>query len=67
VPADRVAALRQAFDELMKDKEFLAAAESRRLTISPRNAAAVQALVNKIVSASPALVERVKVAIGQTE
>jgi len=67
VPADRVAALRQAFDELMQDKEFLATAESRRLTISPRNAAAVQALVNKIVSASPELVERVKLAIGQTE
>ena len=67
VPPERVAALRQAFDELMTDKEFLAAAESRRLTISPRNAAAVQALVNKIVSAPPELVERVKVAIGQTE
>lgn len=67
VPPDRVAALRQAFNELMADKEFLATAESRRLTISPRNAAAVQALVNKIVSASPELVERVKKAIGQTE
>jgi tripartite-type tricarboxylate transporter receptor subunit TctC len=67
VPADRVAALRRAFDELMQDKQFLAAAEERRLTISPRNAAAVQALVSKIVSASPELVERVKLAIGQTE
>ena len=67
VPTDRVAALRRAFDELMQDKEFLAAAESRRLTIAPRNATAVQALVTKIVSASPELVERVKKAIGQTE
>jgi tripartite-type tricarboxylate transporter receptor subunit TctC len=63
VPADRVAALRKAFDDLMHDKAFLADCEKRRLDIDPRNAAHVQALVNKITSASPQLVERVKKAI----
>ena len=35
VPADRVAALRKAFDALMKDKEFLADAEKRKLGDRP--------------------------------
>lgn len=67
VPADRVAALRKAFDDTMKDKALLADAEKRQLSIRPRGAAEVTALVNKIVSASPELVARVKASIGQTE
>ena len=65
VPADRVAALRQAFDALMKDEAFLADARKRKLEIGPRNAAQIHALVDKISSASPELVARVKSAIGQ--
>jgi tripartite-type tricarboxylate transporter receptor subunit TctC len=64
VPADRVAALRKAFDELMRDPAFLADAKTRKLSISPRNAAEVEALVKKTVTASPDLIARVKKAIG---
>jgi tripartite-type tricarboxylate transporter receptor subunit TctC len=64
VPADRVGALRTAFDALMSDPQFLADAKKRRLEIHPRNAAKTQALVDTIVSASPELVARVKKAIG---
>jgi len=67
VPVERVAALRTAFDALMKDKAFLADAEKRKLAIGPRNAAQVHALVNKLASASPDLITRVKKAIGQSE
>ncbi len=67
VPADRVAALRKAFDALMKDEAFLADAKKRKLEIGPRNAAQVTALVNKFDSASPELVTRVKKAIGQID
>jgi len=67
VPAERVAALRKAFDALMKDPAFLADAEKRKLAIGPRNAAQVHALVNKLASASPDLLTRVKKAIGQIE
>jgi tripartite-type tricarboxylate transporter receptor subunit TctC len=64
VPAERVAALRKGFDALMKDPAFLADAKKRKLNIHPRNAAQTQALVAKIVGASPELVIRVKKAIG---
>ena len=67
VPAERTAMLRKAFDALMKDKAFLADAEKRKLSIDPHDAAKVHALVNRIVSASPDLVTRVKAAIGQVK
>ena len=63
VPEDRVAALRKAFDDLMVDKEFLALAEKRKLDIHPRNAAATNALLEKVVGASPEFVARVMKAI----
>jgi len=67
VPAERVAALRKAFDELMKDPAFLADAHKRKLNIDPRSAERMNALVNKLASASPELIARVKKAIGQVE
>ncbi len=67
VPAERVAALRKAFEDLMKDQAFLAEAEKRKLAIGPRTAAQVHALVKKLDSASPELIARVKQAIGQIE
>jgi tripartite-type tricarboxylate transporter receptor subunit TctC len=67
VPADRVAALRKAFAETLKDPAFLADAEKRKLSVDPRTHQQVHAMVNKIVTASPDLVTRVKKAIGQIE
>jgi tripartite-type tricarboxylate transporter receptor subunit TctC len=66
VPADRVAALRKAFEDTMKDPAFLEDVKKRKLSISPRNHQQVLALVKKIVTASPELTARVKKAIGQT-
>ncbi len=48
----------------MKDPSFLAGAGKRKLSISLRNCATTQALVEKITGASPDLVTRVKKAIG---
>ncbi len=67
VPADRVAVLRKAFDDVMKDPAFLAEAEKRKLDIDPRPASYPHALADKLASASPELLARVKKAIGQTE
>jgi len=67
VPAERVAALRKAFEETMKDPEFLAECEKRKLAIEPTPHQQLHAMIGKIVSASPELVTRVKKAIGQIE
>ena len=63
VPKDRVAALRKAFDDLMKDPDFLALARKRHLDINPRNAAATNALLEKVVGASPDFVKQVMKAV----
>jgi hypothetical protein len=67
VPAERVAALRQAFMATMKDPAFLALAKKRNLDIDPMDWKQTHALVKKITSASPELVARVKKSIGQDE
>jgi tripartite-type tricarboxylate transporter receptor subunit TctC len=67
VPAERVAALRKAFEETMKDPAFLADAEKRKLSIDPTSHQELHGMITKIVSASPELVTRVKKAIGQIE
>ena len=64
VPADRVAALREAFAKTVADPAFLADAKKRKLLIQPRKWQETEALVKKIVSASPELVARVKKATG---
>lgn len=63
VPADRVAALRKAFDELMVDQDFLALARKRKLDIHPRNAAATNVLLERLIGASPEFVLQVMKAI----
>jgi tripartite-type tricarboxylate transporter receptor subunit TctC len=66
VPADRVAALRTAFDVMMKDPAFLAEADQRKLSILPRTAGEVQALTDKMADASPEFIEKVKKVVGSS-
>src|ERR1700692_4777138 len=48
VPADRVAALRQAFTDTMTDKEFLSDTEQNKFEINPVNGEQLEALVKEI-------------------
>jgi tripartite-type tricarboxylate transporter receptor subunit TctC len=63
VPADRVAALRKAFDDTMKDPEFLAEAKKSKLDIDPASGQALQDNVARIVGVSPDIVAKVKDAL----
>jgi tripartite-type tricarboxylate transporter receptor subunit TctC len=62
VPADRVTALRRAFDATVKDPEFLAEAARTKLTVGPLPGEDLQELVSEVASLSPALLEKVKAA-----
>jgi hypothetical protein len=63
VPAERVGALRRAFDATMKDKEFLAEADKLKIEVEPLNGEQVAELV-KQVNATPAeVVARVRQAM----
>ncbi len=63
VPAERVHALRRAFDATMKDPAFIADAEKLQLEISPMTGEALQALVRELAATRPEIVARVKAAL----
>ena len=63
VPADRVKALRAAFDATMKDKAFLRDTKRARIQVDPTDGIALQKLITEIVDIKPALREKVRAAI----
>ena len=60
VPADRLAALRQAFHATMKDPEFLAQAAKSNLEIDPMDAETLSSLVSEIRNTPASAVELAK-------
>ena len=60
VPADRMAALRRAFDATMKDPEFIAELKSNRIEQGPMVGEELQKLVAELGATSPAMVEKIK-------
>ena len=62
VPADRLAALRRAFDATMKDAEFVAEVEKTRLALNPITGEELQKLVAEVSDMPPALLEKVRAA-----
>lgn len=60
VPMDRVQALRAAFDAAVKDKDLLADAKSQRMEIDPVTGAAINALLDRVYNAPPALSARLR-------
>ena len=63
-PADRVAALRRAFEAVMKDKNLLAEAEKRNLDIEYVSGEEVEAAVNKAAATPQEIVAKLKAALG---
>ena len=67
VPPDRVLAMRYAFDETLRDREFLADAERLGYEINPVDGDEIQKMLGTIASASPADIERLNEAISYKE
>ena len=57
VPEDRAKALQKAFDDVHKDKEYLADAEKIRVEVSAVNGEAVRQAIEKIANAPPELLD----------
>lgn len=60
VPAERVKALRDAFDKTMKDPEFLAAANKAKQELNPKGGEEIQKIVEKIFQTPQPLRDRLK-------
>ena len=58
IPAARAEALRTAFMDTMRDKDFLAEAEKAQLEITPVDGAGVQKLVANLYQSPPAVVKK---------
>ena len=63
VPAERVAALRKAFDETMQDPDFLAAAKEAGLPLNPVSGVALQRIVADILATPKPIGDRLMAAI----
>ena len=67
LPEERLAALRKAFDDTVKDPEFLADASRLGLEVNPAGGAKLQKLLTEIYASPPDLVERAKRAVEKPE
>lgn len=64
IPEDRKQALRKAFDDTMKDPEFLAEAVKRKMDVNPVNGAEVEKLVAELYKTPPDVLAEAKAAIA---
>ena len=64
VPLDRVAALRRAFDEMIKDKEFLAEAERLGAPIDPVSGVEIQQVITDMFRTPPEVVKEFQAMVG---
>ena len=63
IPADRKEALRKAFDETMKDREFLAEAKKINLDINPTGGAEIEKIVKDLYATPKDVIEKAKHAV----
>lgn len=64
IPADRLAALREAFDTTMKDPEFLADMKKSKLDVDPVTGQEIQELVTKLWSSPKDVINAAAAATG---
>ena len=62
VPADRLMALRRAFDATMRDPEFLADVTRSTLSVGPMTGEDLQKLIAQVSNLPPDMLEKVRVA-----
>ena len=60
VPADRVEIMRRAFDQTMKDPQFVAIMKEQDLVLDPATGEEVQAIVSRIYGMPQAVIERTR-------
>ena len=64
VPADRVAAITKAYQATLRDPKFLAAAKKLHYVIDPISAKAATKFVHDVMNTPPALVAKLRAAMG---
>ena len=65
IPANRLEALRRAFDATMKDEQFIAEAKRAGIEVSPVSGEQVAELVRKVYDSPPEVVARARAALAE--
>ena len=65
VPGDRVAALRKAFDETVRDPELLAEAAKSDIKLTPSSGEEVQRLIAELFATPPDIIEKTKAILAE--
>jgi hypothetical protein len=63
VPAEQIEMLRKAFDATMRDKNYVALAAKRSLTVSPVSGSEAQEIVTQIFSVPRAVADRARAVV----
>ncbi len=66
VPSDRIAALRQAFEDTLRDPAFLDDARAQNLNVVPVTAGQIERIIAAAYKSSPEVVRRTVKALGRT-
>jgi tripartite-type tricarboxylate transporter receptor subunit TctC len=66
-PVDRVAALRAAFIQALKDPELIADAKNMRLTVNPQSGEEVQTLITKLYATPKDVIEAVRTTLARVK
>lgn len=64
IPADRMAALRAAFEKAWKDPALIEEATKAKIDIAPKNGAAVEKIVNELLGYDKATIDALKTALA---
>jgi tripartite-type tricarboxylate transporter receptor subunit TctC len=64
IPEDRKQALRKAFDDVMKDPDFLAEAKQRKMDVNPVSGAEVEKLVGDLYRTPPDVIAETKALVS---
>jgi hypothetical protein len=67
VPADRVAALRRAFEAAVKDPDFIAAAAKEKLDVRPQSGDKIAEIIFGLLDTSADVRERMKAALASKD
>ena len=65
LPPERARALRQAFDNTMKDPEFVAEAAQRQLEVNPMRGAEIDRLLSELYATPPYVIAATKAVIAE--
>jgi tripartite-type tricarboxylate transporter receptor subunit TctC len=65
IPSDRVKMLRDAYNHMLKDPEFLADANKRQWEINPISGEKLEALAKEVINQPPEIIERMKKVMGE--